>query len=45
MLNITGGGEQMAKSHGYYMAMPDLVLSPALGEDEIISQVDHLFGY
>ncbi len=45
MLNITGGGEEKAKSHGYYMAMPDLVLSPALTEDEIISQVDHLFGF
>ena len=45
MLNITGGGEEMAKSHGYYMAMPDLVLSPALSEDEIISQVNQLFGF
>ena len=45
MLNITGGGEEAAKSHGYYMAMPDLVLSPALSEDEIIAQVDHLFGF
>ncbi len=45
MLNVTGGGEEKAKSHGYYMAMPDLVLSPALTEDEIISQVDHLFGF
>ena len=45
MLNVTGGGEEMAKSHGYYMAMPDLVLSPALTEDEIIAQVDHLFGF
>ena len=45
MLNITGGGEEMAKSGGYYMAMPDLVLSPEMSEDEIISQVDHLFGF
>ena len=45
MLNITGGGEEKAKSHGYYMAMPDLVLSPDLPEDEIIAQVDHLFGF
>ena len=45
MLNITGGGEEAAKSHGYYMAMPDLVLSPALSEDEIIAHVDHLFGF
>ena len=45
MLNITGGGEEMAKSHGYYMAMPDLVLNPALSGDEIIDQVNHLFEF
>ena len=45
MLNITGGGEEKAKSGGYYMKMPDLVLSPDLPEDEIIAQVDHLFGF
>ena len=45
MLNITGGGEEAAKAHGYYMAMPDLVLSPALSEDEIIAKVNQLFGF
>ena len=45
MLNVTGGGEEAAKAGGYYMAMPDLVLSPDASEDEIISQVDHLFGF
>ena len=43
MLNVTGGGEEMAKSGGYFMAVPDLVLSPDLSEDQIIRQVDVLF--
>lgn len=45
MLNITGGGEEKAKSGGYYMAVPELVLSPDLSEDEIIHQVDKLFNF
>lgn len=43
MVNVTGGGEEMAKAGGYFMAMPDLVLSPDLPEDEIIEKVDKLF--
>jgi cysteate synthase len=45
MLNITGGGEEKAKSAGYFMSMPDLILSPSMAEDQIISQVDKLFGF
>ena len=45
MLNCTGGGEEMAKAGGYFMAVPDLVLSPELPEDQIIEQVNHLFGF
>ena len=44
MLNVTGGGEELAKSGGYYRPMPQLVLSPEVPEDEIIHQVDLLFG-
>ena len=43
MLNCTGGGEEMAKAGGYFMAVPDLVLSPDLPEDQIIDQVCRLF--
>lgn len=45
MVNVTGGGEEKAKAHGYFMAMPDLILSPEMSEDEIIGQVDQLFGF
>ncbi len=45
MLNVTGGGEEMAKAGGYFMATPDLVLDPDQNEDEIISKVDSLFGF
>jgi len=45
MLNCTGGGEEMAKAGGYFMAVPDLVLSPELPEKQIIEQVDKLFGF
>jgi len=45
MLNVTGGGEEMAKAGGYFMATPDLVLDPDLQEDEIISRVNQLFGF
>ena len=44
MLNVTGGGEERAKSGGYFRPMPQLVLSPDSPEDQIISQVDLLFG-
>lgn len=44
MLNITGGGEKLAKSHkDVIYAEPDLVLDPALSADEIISKVEKLF--
>ena len=44
MLNITGGGEKLAKSHkDVFYAEPDLVLDPALSADEIISKVEKLF--
>lgn len=43
MLNCTGGGEESAKAGGYFMAVPDLVLSPDLPEDQIIDQVSRLF--
>ena len=44
MLNITGGGEKLAKSHkDVVYAEPDLVLDPALSADEIISKVEKLF--
>ena len=44
MLNITGGGEKLAKSHkNVVYAEPDLVLDPALSADEIISKVEKLF--
>lgn len=43
MLNCTGGGEEASKAGGYFMAVPDLVLSPDLPEDQIIDQVSRLF--
>lgn len=44
MLNITGGGEKLTKSHkDVVYAEPDLVLDPALSADEIISKVEKLF--
>jgi len=45
MLNCTGGGEELAKAGGYFMAMPDLVLSPDLPEGQIVKQVNRLFGF
>ncbi len=44
MLNITGAGEELAKSEGdIFYAEPHLVLDPALPEETIISQVENLF--
>ncbi len=44
MLNITGAGEELAKSEGnIHYAKPHLVLDPALPEEEIIKQVENLF--
>ncbi len=44
MLNITGGGEQLAKSEGeIFYAQPNLVLDPSSDENEIIKQVENLF--
>lgn len=44
MLNITGGGEQLAKSeHDVVYAEPHLVLDPGLSADEVVSAVLELF--
>ena len=44
MLNITGGGEELAKSEQeVFYAKPHLVLDPALPADEIISAVKKIF--
>ncbi len=44
MLNITGGGENLARSHGKIVcATPDLVLDPSLPAEVIISKVEELF--
>ena len=44
MLNITGGGEELAKSEGdIFYATPDLVLDPDRPESEIIEAVLKLF--
>lgn len=44
MLNITGGGEQLAKSsQEIFHAKPHLVLDPALPADEIVAAVKELF--
>ena len=43
MLNVTGGGILSSMSKGYQLKEPDLVLSPGLPADDIISQVEKLF--
>lgn len=44
MLNITGGGEELAKSEKEVIyAVPHLVIDPSLPEEEIISKVENLF--
>ena len=44
MLNITGAGEDRAKSEGdVFYAQPHLVIDPSLPEDEIINMVEKLF--
>jgi cysteate synthase len=43
MLNITGAGMLNATSKGFELKTPDLVLSPDLSPEEIISSVDKLF--
>lgn len=44
MLNITGAGEELAKSEGkIFYAAPHLVLDPSSKEEDIISQVENLF--
>lgn len=43
MLNVTGGGMLSSMSKGYQLKEPDLVLSPDLPADDIISQVEKLF--
>ncbi len=43
MVNVTGGGSLAAQSRGYYVKEPDLVLSPDLPIEEIITQIDKLF--
>ncbi len=43
MLNVTGGGMLNATKNGFVLKEPDLVLSPELPEEEIITAVDKLF--
>lgn len=43
MLNCTGGGVLGAKSRGYVLKEPDLVLSPDLPAEEIVKAVSELF--
>ena len=44
MLNITGGGENRAKSEGKIVyAYPDLILDPSLPAEDIINEVEKLF--
>ena len=44
MLNITGGGEKLAKSHkDVVYATPDLVLDSFLPAEEIVEKVEKLF--
>ena len=44
MLNITGGGEKLAKSHkDVVYETPDIVLDPSLPAEEIIGKVENLF--
>ena len=44
MLNITGGGEELAKSEmDVVYAKPDLVIDPSLAEETIINEIKKLF--
>ena len=44
MLNITGGGEELAKSENEVIyRQPDLVIDPALPAENIIEEVLKLF--
>lgn len=43
MLNITGAGMLNATSKGFELKSPDLVLSPELSSEEIITSIDRLF--
>src|SRR5574344_40633 len=43
MINISGGGMLNATKKGFFLKQPDLVLSPDLPVEDIISQVDRLF--
>lgn len=44
MLNITGAGEERARSEGeIFQAEPHLVIDPELAENEIIAMVEQLF--
>lgn len=44
MLNITGAGEELAKSESeIFYAKPHLVLDPASGEEELINDIENLF--
>lgn len=44
MLNITGGGEKLAKSHKQVVyALPNLVLDPSMPAGEVIAKVEKLF--
>ena len=44
MLNITGGGEERAKSEQEIVyARPHLVLDPSLTTEEIISEIDKIY--
>ena len=43
MLNVTGGGMLNATKAGFSLKKPDLVLSPDLPYEEIVTKVDKLF--
>ena len=43
MLNISGGGMLNATKAGFLLKKPDLVLSPDLPFEEIVTKVDKLF--
>lgn len=43
MLNCTGGGLLASMSKGYVFKEPDLILSPDLPDEQVISAVDSLF--
>ena len=46
MLNITGGGEELAKSEiDVVYAQPHLVLDPSTDESELIQKIENLFIY